>query len=473
MNWRYKAVFKQVHKLLLFLALLWAVAPPSTQAQVINCPSGFSSSGACGVAVIGQGANAFKLTGGGATPGLVGSQVNLLPANSDHAAMSLTYQTQVNVQAFTASFTFVPNGWATSFIINNSNNNPYFNGNVFGAGAGCEADFFQGYSQANPPNNVFALDFDSYNPLINGESFSYSSAQIYTSPPGGYVQCPCQSSTEACGTNNSDPSIAKISTSPVPLNSPVNSQNTTTGDTYSATVTYDGSNFTLDLYDVTAGGSCPGSSCFTNTWTDVNIPSSVGGNTAWVGFGGSTGSNPVLDVPLYINSFVYNVGTPTPTPTPMPTPTVTATVPPTLTPTPNPPLIPTPNSTATPNPPLIPTPNSTATPAPKVSAVVAMSRSAVNFGTVKVGKSKSRVVNLTNTAKKKTGTAVTFAGATVAGSNEFSASTNCDGSVGPKGKCSVGIGFAPTVPGAVSATVTVNGNASNSPQTIGVTGTGK
>jgi hypothetical protein len=102
-----------------------------------------------------------------------------------------------------------------------------------------------------------------------------------------------------------------------------------------------------------------------------------------------------------------------------------------------------------------------------------MSRGSVNFGIVKVGKSKSRVVQLTNTAKKKTGTVVTFAGATVAGSNEFSASTNCDGSVGPKGKCSVGIGFAPTVPGAVSATVTLNGNASNSPQTIGVTGSGK
>jgi hypothetical protein len=58
----------------------------------------------------------------------------------------------------------------------------------------------------------------------------------------------------------------------------------------------------------------------------------------------------------------------------------------------------------------------------------------VNFGTVKVGNGKSRVVKLTNTAKKKTGTAVTFAGATVAGSNEFSVSTNCDGSVEPKGK---------------------------------------
>ena len=336
-NWKYKAVFKQVHKLVLLLALLWALAPSAAQAQVINCPAGFSSSGACGVALIGQGANSFKLSEGGGTQGLVGTQVDLVPANSDHAAISLTYQTQVNVQAFTASFTFVPNGWETSFIIQNSNNNPDgFNESIFAAGAGCEADFFQGYSQTVPPNYVFALNFDSYQPLIDGQPFTYSGTQIYTSPVGGYVQCPCQSSTESCGTNNSDPPITKISTSPVPLNSPVDSRNTTTGHTYSATVTYDGSNFTLKLYDVTAGGSCPGSSCFTNTWTNVDIPSSVGGTKAWVGLGGSTGSNPVLNVPLYIGSFVYTEGTPTSTPTPTPTTTVTPTVTPTTIPTPSP-----------------------------------------------------------------------------------------------------------------------------------------
>jgi hypothetical protein len=338
-------VFKQVHRLLLFLALLWALAPPSTQAQVIDCPSGFASTGNCGVGII-AGGQAFELNGSpsGSSPALVGSQVLLVPPDANHAAMSLTYQTQLNIQAFTASFTFVPNGWATSFIINNSSNNPYFNGSLFSAGAGCEADFFQGYSQTNPPNKVFALDFDSYSPLINGNPFSYSSAQIYISPSGGYVQCPCQSSVEGCGTNNGDPSIAKISTSPVPLNSPAGYQNTTTGDTYSATITYDGSNFTLNLYDVTAGGSCPGSSCFTNTWTNVNIPSSVGGNTAWVGFGGSTGSNPVLNVPVSIKSFVYNVGTPTGPPPPPPPP-------PPGPPPPPPPPTPTATSTPTPKPP--------------------------------------------------------------------------------------------------------------------------
>jgi hypothetical protein len=255
------------------------------------------------------------------------------------------YQTQVNVQSFTSTFTFVPNGENLVFIINNSTNNPFgFNNNAFSAGAGCEADFFQGYNQTNPPNNVFALEFDSVNPLVNGNSFTYSSVQIYPSNP--YVQCPCQPSVQGCGTNNSDSPITKISTSPVPLNFPAGAQETTSGDTYSATVTYDGNNLALDLYDVTAGGSCPGSSCFTNTWTGVNIPSSVGGsNTAWVGFGGATRDLPSSS-PLYINSFVYNEGKSTSTPTPTSTPTVVPTITPTAISTPTPTATSTPSGSA-------------------------------------------------------------------------------------------------------------------------------
>jgi hypothetical protein len=352
-------LFRQIHRLFLFLVLLWALAPSSTQAQVINCPSGFSSSSsaACGVGIIYPiSGYSFGVAGGpnGSSPGLSGSRVLLLPAGAEHAALSLIYQTQVNVQAFTAAFTFVPNGQNFSLLIQNSNNNPSFNGSVFSAGAGGEADFFQGYSQTNPPNNVFAMMFDSVYGTTDS-TFNYSNVQIYQSNlpssvwPNIYVQCPCQDA--GCGTNNTDssaPVIDRVSTSPVPLNSPATTQNTSTGDTYSATVTYDGSNLTLNLYDVTAGGSCPGSSCFTNTWTDIDIPASVDGSTAWVGFGGATGSGGGSSYPLYVNSFVYAEGAPTSTPaptskpaptsTPAPTsaPTVTPTVKPTATPTPSP-----------------------------------------------------------------------------------------------------------------------------------------
>ena len=90
-----------------------------------------------------------------------------------------------------------------------------------------------------------------------------------------------------------------------PLDSPANVQGTTTGDRYSATLTYDGTSLTLNMYDITAGGACPGANCFTYTW-NVNIPSWVGGNTAYVGFTAATGETSIG--PLYINSFSYTEG---------------------------------------------------------------------------------------------------------------------------------------------------------------------
>jgi len=130
---------------------------------------------------------------------------------------------------------------------------------------------------------------------------------------------------------------------------------------------------------------------------------------------------------------------------------------------------PTPSATPTPTPTPVPTP----TPTPKVSAAVGMSQGALNFGKVKVGKSKTKFMTLANTAKKKGGATITFNGGSIAGSNEFQGSTNCTGPVGPKGKCKVMVIFAPTATGGAGATLTVNSNASNSPTSFSVTGTGK
>jgi hypothetical protein len=105
----------------------------------------------------------------------------------------------------------------------------------------------------------------------------------------------------------------KLSTSPVPLNFPASTPNTITGDTYSVTVTYTGSNVTLQLYDITAGGSCPGSKCFTQTWNNVSIPSIVDGTKAWVGLAEST--NAPSGYPLLIDSFSYAVLSAAATPT--------------------------------------------------------------------------------------------------------------------------------------------------------------
>jgi subtilase family serine protease len=192
------------------------------------------------------------------------------------------------------------------------------------------------------------------------------------------------------------------------------------------------------FYDITAGNN------------DFN---GVQGFSAGVGYDQSTGWGTV-DIATFVNAYVAESSS-----SATPTPTATAT--PTSTPT----------TTSTPTP--TPTPTPTATPTPRVSAIVKVSTSSLNFGSVRVGRGKTKVVRLTNTAPKKGGSNVTCYGGSISGSLEFSMSTTCSGQVGPRGTCSVTVGFTPSSPGAANATVTINGNASNSPQMIGVKGTGK
>jgi hypothetical protein len=104
---------------------------------------------------------------------------------------------------------------------------------------------------------------------------------------------------------------------------------------------------------------------------------------------------------------------------------------------------------------------------------VGLSQGGLNFGNVKVGKSKAKVMTVTNTAKKKGGATITLNGAAIAGSSEFGGTTNCSGLIGPKGKCKVIVFFAPTSVGGAGATITVNSNASNSPTSFSVSGAGK
>ncbi len=139
----------------------------------------------------------------------------------------------------------------------------------------------------------------------------------------------------------------------------------------------------------------------------------------------------------------------------------------------------TPTSTAT----AVTRPTPTATPTPKVPAAVEISPPFVNFGKVRVGGAKVKVVTLTNTAPKKGDSVdVTFMGGTLSESvtggsvsepSAFSGETTCTGKVPPQGKCTVTLSFAPSARGPEDATVTINSNASNSPHVFGVSGTGE
>ena len=77
--------------------------------------------------------------------------------------------------------------------------------------------------------------------------------------------------------------------------------NMQSGDIFKVTLTYDGSNLFESVTDTSTGAN------FTHTYTGINLPSIVGANTAFVGFGGSTGA---YTMNAYLNSWTYMVNTP-------------------------------------------------------------------------------------------------------------------------------------------------------------------
>lgn len=185
---------------------------------------------------------------------------------------------------------------------------------------------------------------------------------------------------------------------------------------------------------------------FRDVTTGNNNFNGVTGFNAATGYDQVTGWGTV-DINKFVTSY-SGTSSPTPTPTSSRTPTPTAT--PARTPTPT--VTPTRTPTQTPTP--------TATPTPKVSAIVKIAPPSLNFGNVKLGSSKTKTVTMTNTASKKGGATVTFAGGSISGSG-FSGNTGCTGAVPPKGKCTTTVVFKPTATGAVSGVVTINSNASN------------
>jgi hypothetical protein len=294
--------------------LALAIAAHSHGQTIFNCSAFNSGAGTCGASGSNNtlGANNFKLNSTTTTSITGSGQVQLAPAHSSHTAMSANFTTPVNVQAFSTTYTFIPSGNTLAFVLQNTNNQPGYQGIGFFNGAGCEGGFYQAPNvtlSGTYLNNVFAITMDGFNnvdPVANGpfaNGFTYSTTNLYTS---GY---------DPCHPNDGDPgyrSYASFVTNPVPLNSPATQFNTTTGHVYSVTITYDGSNLIENLFDVTAGGTCPGPSCFTHTWTGVNIPSIVGGsNTALAGITASTVSAGNAGAVL-INSWSYTQGTPPP-----------------------------------------------------------------------------------------------------------------------------------------------------------------
>src|SRR5580704_13530237 len=100
-------------------------------------------------------------------------------------------------------------------------------------------------------------------------------------------------------------------------------------------------------------------------------------------------------------------------------------------------------------------------------ASVTLSPSSYNFGSTPVGTGTAWV---TFTLANSGSSVVSISSVTVSG--PFVVSSNCGSSVAANGSCPIYVYFAPTSSGAASGTLTVTDNATNSPQTSSLSGTG-
>jgi hypothetical protein len=105
------------------------------------------------------------------------------------------------------------------------------------------------------------------------------------------------------------------------------------------------------------------------------------------------------------------------------------------------------------------------------SPAVSLSSTSLSFGTQAVGTlSASQTVTLTNTGSATL--TISSISVTGAGASSFGFANNCGTSLAAGANCTIHGHFAPTTTGALTASVTITDSASNSPQTIALSGTG-
>ena len=105
------------------------------------------------------------------------------------------------------------------------------------------------------------------------------------------------------------------------------------------------------------------------------------------------------------------------------------------------------------------------------SAAVTLSPSSLVFGSVNVGSSSAAsTVKLTNSGNA----ALSITSISIGGANagDFSQTNTCGNSVAAGANCTISVIFTPSAAGACSATLSIADNASSSPQTVALSGTG-
>ena len=273
-----------VSALFLFVAVL---PPPMTLAQtVIDYPNGFAGS-----------TNQIFLCSH-AYP-LAGSRIHL-STGLGHGGGNAWYMTPVNIQAFTTTFTFQANcaafpsgcgaGFGFMIIAGNSSNPKYPPGYDYTGWSESQFSWSQGCTASAQDNNTGCLAIDAALVKFDLAGFNHLGKNLtnfFQSPTG---------STGTYPQSASDLDMA-------PFGIRIQSDHI-----FSVTLTYDGSNLFESITDTKTSAN------FTHTYTGINLPSIMGANTAFVGFGSSTDILPV-SLDLYLNSWTYTVNTPGPTPT--------------------------------------------------------------------------------------------------------------------------------------------------------------
>jgi hypothetical protein len=238
----------------------------TTTVNAIAVATGFSSSPTATSVITIQsgGTNAINFGSGFSAAGmqfngsavLNGTAVQLTNTTGSQAG-SAYWTTPVNVQAFTTNFTFQlinPNADGFTFVLQNAGLT-----SVGGSGGGLG---FSGIGMS------VAVKFDLFSNAGEGNN----STGLYT---GG-------------------------ASPTVPATTLAGGVNLHSGDIFNAQLAYNGTTLTLTLTDMTTPADT-----FTTSWT-VNIPTAVGGNTAFAGFTGGTGG---LTATQNILTWTYGTGT--------------------------------------------------------------------------------------------------------------------------------------------------------------------
>ena len=241
-----------------------AIAPGYTQSAVATAAYVIQSSGTSTINFASGFPSATGLQLNGATK--VNANSLELTDGGSYEAGSAFWTTPVNIQSFTTNFTFqLTSAVADGFTFTIQNAGATALGNL-GGGLGYGVDP-NGGTTGGIAKSV-AIKFDIYSNSGEGSD----STGIFTN-----------------GASPTNPAV-NLTSSGIVLSS---------GDTISAQLVYNGTTLTLNLTDTVTNNT------FSQAFT-INIPSTVGANTAYVGFTGGTGGGTAIQ---NIKTWTFTSGT--------------------------------------------------------------------------------------------------------------------------------------------------------------------